>query len=239
MKYHKRPFLPFFQWMTISKNQRRNYKKMISDTKVGISLSRSIHRKVFTWFLTAFLTLLSFSAYAQFEAPEIEKVSEDRRAWFMNKFEDIKWTGRGLYESTKLDDRQTNEIRARLQAEFGDPTQTLEDLINKEDFRPGKAIQFEYWFTVDDSIPMMVLDWDGPFGKGLTYVGASRYIDLMPQVKRTFAQKLMAVESLGDYRDYFYSPEREQWYKVKYQNGQYKTLEIDSPKDMTIEYDYN
>jgi len=197
-----------------------------------------MRQKLFTLLLAMVLTLISFNAYAQFEAPEFEKVTQDRRAWFMDHFKDIKWTGQGLYNKTKLDDRQTNEIRARLQAVFGSPTQKLEDLINKEGFRPGKAIQFEYWFTVDDSIPMMVLDVDGPFGDGLVFGGASKYIDLMPQIKRTFARKLMEVDDPAEYQDYFYSPEREQWFNVKYKEGKYKTQKIDSPDGMTINYDY-
>jgi hypothetical protein len=40
----------------------------------------------------------------------------------------------------------------------------------------------------------MILDLDGPFENGLVYVGASRYIDLMPQVKRTLNRMLMGDE---------------------------------------------
>lgn len=85
---------------------------------------------------------------------------------------------------------------------------------------------------------MMVLDWDGPFGKGLTFAGASKYIDLMPQIKRALSQELMSVESLGNYQDYYYSPERGQWFRVTYQDGNYTTKEIESPEGMKIEYDY-
>lgn len=203
----------------------------------SFSLSQNTQFKYwFSALLVTLFLLISSSAFAQFEAPEITKITEDRRAWFMERFNDIKWTGRGLYNETDLDDRQTNEIRARLQAVYGNPTQTIEDLINQEDFRPGKAIQFEYWFTVNDSIPMMVLDWDGPFGSGLTFVGASRYIDLMPQVKRTFARKLMTVDNLANYQDYFYSPERQQWFNVAYSDGRYETKEITSPPGMSIDF---
>lgn len=185
-----------------------------------------------------FLTLSTVPVFAQFEEPEFEKVTEDRREWFMERFKDVSWSGRGLYNETKLEDVQTNEIRARLQTAFGDPTKTLEDLIDQEGFRPGQAIQFEYWFTVDDSIPMMVLDVDGPFTNGLVFGGASRYIDLMPQIKRAFSRKLMALDSLESYQDYFYSPEREQWFNVVYKDGKYRTTKIDSPDGMTIDFGY-
>lgn len=181
------------------------------------------------------LSLTALPANAQFEAPEFEKITKENRAQFERQTQDIKLTGQGLYEDTKLDSRQTNEIRARLQALFGDPTQTLEDLIDKANFRPGKAIQFEYWFMVNDSIPLMVLDWNGPFGSGLTYGGASKYVDLMPQIKREFVRQLMSVEEFGEYEDHFYSPERDQWYIVKYEDGKFRNEKIDSPEGMSID----
>lgn len=84
----------------------------------------------------------------------------------------------------------------------------------------------------------MILDVDGPFGEGLVYGGASKYIDLMPQIKRTFSQKLMGVDSPAQFQDYFYSPEREQWFNVTYKNGEYTTEKIDSPEGMTINFRY-
>lgn len=195
-------------------------------------------RDLFSFLLALVLIFSSLTAYGQFEEPEFEKMSSDQRAWFMKKFDDIKLTGRGLYNETVIDNMKTNEVRARLQALFGDPTQTIEDLIDNKDFRPGEAIEFEYWFVVNDSIPLMVLDVDGPFSNGLVYGGASRYIDLMPQIKRTFSQKLAAVKKPAEFQDYFYSPEREQWFDVRYENGEYIINEIAAPEGMNIDFDY-
>lgn len=195
-------------------------------------------KRLFTVLITLSLLCISPHAFAQFSEPEFEKVTEDKWGWFMNKIENVKLTGQGLYDKQEIDSIQTNKLRARLQAEFGDPTKTLEDLINGPRFRPGEAIQFEYWFTVDDSIPFMILDIDGPFGEGLVYGGASKYIDLMPQIKRTFSKKLMGVDSPAQYEDYFYSPERDQWFRVAYKNGEYITEKIESPEGMTINFRY-
>ncbi len=177
------------------------------------------------------ILLLNFSdAEAQFDDPEIRAISNSERSEFQDKFRGIAWTGQGLYNPTVIDRLPTVELRSRLQAVFGDPTQTIGDLI-KENFRPGKAVQFEYWFIIDDEIPLMILDLDGPFENGLVYVGASRYVDLMPQVKRTLTRKLMNSElELAAYCDYFYSPEREQWYKVQYKDGEFSRRPIDRPE---------
>jgi len=180
--------------------------------------------------LLLFVCVFTIQAHAQFEDPDIQKVEKHERSAFQQQFSDINWTGQGLYNPTTIDRIPTIEIRSRLQAVFGDPTQGIGDLIGERDYRPGKAIQFEYWFIIDDEIPMMVLDLDGPFENGLVYVGASRYIDLMPQIKRTFTRKLMNEGSdLASFSDYFYSPERDQWFLVRYHDGEFEREMIDRP----------
>lgn len=212
-------------------------KKIMLSERLNILQQSSFWQRMRVCLLVFCMLLFAGVANAQFEKPEFKKITAEQREQFSQKFEDINWTGRGLYDNTDLDDIKTNKIRARLQAAFGDPTKTLEDLINTKGFRPGQAIQFEYWFTVNDSIPMMVLDVDGPFTNGLVFGGASKYIDLMPQIKRSFARKVMNIEEPGVYNDYFYSPERQQWFQVKYKNGEYKTEEISSPNGMDINFD--
>lgn len=184
------------------------------------------------------LFLLSFvgAAQAQFEEPEFRKITNEERAAFIrNHINTMKQTGKGLYNDDRLDDIPTSELRARLQAVFGAPTQTIGDMLKKPNFRPGMAIQFEYWFVVDGKIPLIVLDSKGPFGHELVYSGASRYIDLMPQIMRTFSQKLMEAKP-AEFQDYYYSADKEKWYDVRYQNGEYITEEIDSPPGMTYSY---
>lgn len=189
-----------------------------------------MEKKIQILFLTAIVSVLSLgSAFAQFEDPELRKVTKSERASFESRFADISWTGQGLYNPTTIDRIPTIELRSRLQAVFGEPTQTIGDLINNN-FRPGKAIQFEYWFIIDGEMPLMILDLDGPFENGLVYVGASRYIDRMPQVKRTLSRLLMGEEGEpAEFSDYFFSPEREQWYLVEYTDGEFKREMISRP----------
>lgn len=163
------------------------------------------------------------------EEPEIVKVSNDQRAAFRHRFRDVQWTGSGFEGSTVIDRIPTREIRARLQQLYGDPTQKLADLMGRDNFRPGHYIQFEYWFVINDEIPMMVLDIDGPFGNGLVFAGASRYVDLMPEIKRTLSGKLMAVSELGEYEDHYYELNSRQWYLVRYSDGVFENRKVSRP----------
>lgn len=159
----------------------------------------------------------------------IVKVDNKDKAAFERRFKDFALTGSGFQGNTTMDNLPTTEIRARLQRVYGEPTMRLDDFIGNPDVRPGNSIQFEYWFIVNDSIPMIVLDIDGPFSSGLVYAGAVNFIDLMPEIKRTLSRKLMSTSTLAEYQDIFYSPERQEWFNVEYRDGAYFTDKITRP----------
>lgn len=184
------------------------------------------------FFFFVLMILLSANARAQFEEPKIIKVTTPEAEKFEERFESIKWTGQG-FNYNSLDRTPAIEIRAKLQRLYGDPTKTIENIVEDGKMRPGKAIQFEYWFIIDGQIPLMVLDLDGPFADGLVYVGASRYIDRMPEVKRKLTRDVAEAQA-QEFTDYFFSPEREQWYKVSYINGEYKKEEIKQPSHIKL-----
>ncbi len=164
--------------------------------------------------------------------PEIEKVERVDRDAFQRRFRNVKWTGAGFEGSTVIDRIPTRELRARLQKVYGDPTQKLRDLIEGRNFRPGHYIQFEYWFVIDDEVPMMVLDIDGPFGNGLVFAGASRYVDLMPEIKRTLSGKLMEINELAEYEDHYYDIDDDQWYLVRYHDGVFSNEDVTRPRNL-------
>ncbi len=161
--------------------------------------------------------------------PEIIKVESVNRRSFQREFGDVQWTGAGFEGGTVIDRIPTRELRARLQKAFGDPTQKLRHLIDEDNFRPGHYIQFEYWFVINDEIPMMVLDVDGPFGNGLVFAGASRYVDLMPEIKRSLNRKLMGVNELAEYEDHYFELNDRQWYLVSYQDGEFRNEKVSRP----------
>ena len=80
---------------------------------------------------------------------------------------------------------------------------------------------------------MMVLDLDGPFSNGLVYVGASRYIDRMPGVKRSFTRTVTEANP-EPYTDFYFSPERQQWFEVSYDGKNYQKKEIDKPSHINF-----
>ena len=90
-----------------------------------------------------FVMLVSTSqVHAQFEEPDIKKVSSEDVTQFQQQFKDIKWTGQG-FNYNELDRVPAIELRARLESVYGAPTKTIEDIVERGKLRAGKAIQFE------------------------------------------------------------------------------------------------
>lgn len=167
-----------------------------------------------------------FDAFAQ---ADIVKISSEDAAAFQREFRNTRWTGLGMQGITDIDRIPSMEVRARLQTVFGDPTRQLDDLAFNPDFRIAEAIQYEYWFVIDDEIPLMILDIDGPFARGLVYAVSVSYIDLMPQIKRRLSELLMEPATLAEYEDIFFSPERDAWYEVRFQNGEFSYEAVPMP----------
>jgi hypothetical protein len=184
--------------------------------------------------LTVIFLTLSERTFSQiddpFKIPEIRKVDRAEAEQFSQQYiRTMQWTGQGFQAAAPMDFIPAVELRARFQAVYGDPSRRLEDLILKPGFRLAEAIQYEYWFIVDEKIPIMVLDIDGPFATGLVYAGPIIYIDYFPEIKRTLSAELLKVNRLEEFTDMFYSPERNQWYEISYKNGEFKTEEINRP----------
>lgn len=188
-------------------------------------------RLLVPFLLLLLIALQTQTGFAQglFEVSRFEKVESSEAKVFDQRFEDINMISQGFNRQYSVLDRlPTTELRARLQAAFGDPTITVKDLIDEKKFgrSEGATIQFEYRFVVNDSIPMMLLDINGPFGQGLVWVGGNRWVDRMAQIKRDMTDKLIAIKEFGDFQDYFYSPEEGKWFSVQLKDGKFKTDEL-------------
>lgn len=180
----------------------------------------------FSLMVTAKAQETEFDAFSE---ADIVKVESENAAVFQRRFRNTRWTGLGMQGITDIDRIPSMEVRARLQTVFGDPTRQLDDLAFEPNFRIAEAIQYEYWFIIDNEIPLMILDIDGPFTRGLVYAVSVSYIDLMPQIKRRLSQLLMEPVKLEEFNDIFFSPEREAWYRISFADGEFDYEEVPMP----------
>jgi len=152
-----------------------------------------------------------------FPIEEARSVHPLEREWFRNEYGDTGWSFLGAGSRyTFFDTTYTRDLRARLQAQFGDPTQTLADRPKGE---WESEAQFEYWFVVNDSIPVRVTDANGPRDRGLILSTDRRLRERLPELRDALLRPLREPKR-APYVDYYYeqteddTESSEQWYRT-------------------------
>lgn len=165
-------------------------------------------------------------ARPSFPVTEVRRVRDLESSWFQTRYEDVEWSFLGAgTRLTFYDTTRTRDLRARLQAQFGDPTHTMADVYSREwrrapDSTREDPIQFEYWFVVNDSIPVRVSDVNGPMERGVIVSTDRAHREQLP----TLRAALFAPLRRGDrapYVDYYYEEETRRWYRVGYDGTQF------------------
>jgi hypothetical protein len=147
-----------------------------------------------------------------FPLHDVRPVRRQEKDWFRTRFADTKWAFLGeTPHYTFLDTTRTPDLRARLQAQFGNPTRTLADAPLEE---PSERPQFEYWFVVNDSIPVQVTDVSGPKGRGLIVAAERPYRDRLQALRDTLLATPLQHSDRMPYVDYYYDEWRERWYRT-------------------------
>jgi hypothetical protein len=154
-----------------------------------------------------------------FPVEEVRRVRRLERSWFRNRFGDTEWSFLGSSSRmTILDTTHARDLRARLQAHFGDPTFTPAEVdLNEWARRPDSTreglVQFAYWFVVNDSIPVRVTDGNGPDERGLVVSTDRAHRDRLMELRSALLHPLRR-EKRSPYVDYFYEDATRRWYRV-------------------------
>lgn len=136
------------------------------------------------------------------------------RAWFDSTYAGTEWAYLGRSRQfTFLDTTQTRDLRARMQAVFGRPTETLGDFDLRE---PRDAyVQFEYRFVINDTLPVVVTDVSGPNGRGVILSSTTTYRDSLFALRAALLDTLRHAPR-APYVDYYYDVENDTWYRTGY-----------------------
>lgn len=157
----------------------------------------------------------------QFRVTRFQKVPKLGRAWFRGKFPNTNWVYEGSNRISPLDTMYTRELRARLQAHFGSPTQTLPDHGFLRTLELDDYIQFEYWFVLNDSIPLVVFDVNGPFERGVVVSTDEHFQDILSAARDAFLRRLIDDPRREPYADYYYEEELQTWFLTGFDGERY------------------
>ena len=123
---------------------------------------------------------------------------------------DMAYVGNDRFEPA--DTTATPRIRAKMQEAYGPPTETIVEA--QGGMAEVEYIQFEYWFMVNDTIPIVVMDAYGPFDHGIVFAGDHRIREQLRTVRRGLLGQTIREGAYGAYVDYFYDETAEQWYRT-------------------------
>ncbi len=152
----------------------------------------------------------------------------ERSQWF-ERFEDTKWAYLGNNYLTSLDTIDTSIIRAHLEGLLGPPTQTITETHQGDPTLTGGNSQFEYWLTVNDSIPMIVMDVRGPFDRGIIVATDHRFRSLLFRMRQSLFTFDIGQIKPVPYVDYYYHMLTEKWYLTGFNGTEYFVQKVDRP----------
>ncbi len=157
-----------------------------------------------------------------------QRVPPDGQGAFLEQYREAFWRAAQPQRGLFVDSLSTQLLRGRLQAAFGRPTRNA-DAQRRYGYGGSEYIQFEYWFVVNDSIPVLALDLDGPFGRGLVLASDEPHVDLLPRLKADLSAKLEGVDRLDPWVDYYHAYERQAWYRTGFNGTEHFTVEVRAP----------
>lgn len=155
------------------------------------------------------------------------KVEPDEQGEFLERFGETYWRAASP-RGALVDTLDTPELRGRLQAVFGRPTRNG-DAQRRYGYGGSEFIQFEYWFVVNDSIPILALDLDGPFGNGLLIASDEAYEPIMQRVKADLSARLEGRRP-DPWIDYYHAYEREAWFRTGFNGTETFTRRVNAPR---------
>lgn len=169
-----------------------------------------------------------------FEVATWSVVPPEQRQEAEPRFRNVVWTYLGANTLSALDTTRTPRLRAGLQARFGAPTFTVVEQVSEwgaaaDSVSGADLVQFEYWFLLNGTIPLLVTDVEGPFDRGLILATDYRYADLLDDLRETFLEPTLLGEETAAYADYYFEPSAERWYKASFNGWRYSVVPVAPP----------
>jgi hypothetical protein len=168
------------------------------------------------------------------EAPiiQVERwqlVERLRRPVYEDAFRAVPWAFVGSNSRDGLDTLRTRDVRARMETVFGPPTVTLAETREFDQLTTDEIIQFEYWFMLNDSIPIVVMDPNGPWDRGLVVAAHEDYREQLRELRDAFLWQLLREAERTPFADYYFNVQQRAWYITGYDGAMFFDRRIARP----------
>ncbi len=166
---------------------------------------------------------------SSFVLSAVEPIKRIRRQGHEALFRETSWAFVGSQSRSPLDTLMTRDIRARMQAQFGSPSRLVIDMDSVETLPAAEVIQFEYWFMVNDSIPVMVVDVNGPWDRGIVVAAPSALRQDIRSLKNALLEEVTRSSNRAHWADYYYNAVQRIWYITGYDGAMFFDRRIGRP----------
>jgi len=164
-----------------------------------------------------------------FRVESLEAVSRLKISEFRDAFSSTQWAFTGSNSRAVVDTMRTSDIRARLQTLYGAPTRTLHELPEPDSLTREQILQFEYWFVVNDSINVVVMDVNGPWDRGVVLAADMRFRTELRVMKESFLGQHIPQAVRTPFTDYFYNVDQQAWYLTGWDGASFFDERIGRP----------
>lgn len=160
---------------------------------------------------------------------EWRKVPPQAQGGFLANYRETYWRALSGVSFSPIDTMRTLELRSRLTQRFGTPTRNAA-AARQEHYAGSENVQFEYWLVANDSIPVLILDTHGPFGRGILIASEEASSPLFPRLKSDLTRLLLTAPPTVEFVDYFHDPVRNAWYRTGFDGTSFFTDPIRRPR---------
>jgi len=148
---------------------------------------------------------------------------------YRDDFSRTKWSFTGSNSRAPLDTMKTADLRSRFEHHFGPPSITLAELGYPDTLQREQIIEFEYWFVLNDSINVIVMDVNGPWDRGVVLAADEQYRTELRVIKRTFLEQLVLDSNRKPFMDYYFNYDQRAWYLTGYDGASFFDERIQRP----------
>lgn len=158
-----------------------------------------------------------------------KKISPLHAPAFQEDFDLTQWAFTGSNSRSPVDTLRTADLRSRFQTLFGSPTVTLVESSDPDSLQREQIVEFEYWFMLNDSVRVVVLDVNGPWDRGVVLAADQEYRSHLPIIKREFLEQLIPDADRTPFADYYYNFDQQTWYLTGFDGASFFDRRIERP----------
>jgi hypothetical protein len=148
---------------------------------------------------------------------------------YENLFEEAEWSFVGSSSRSAIDTLKTADIRSRLELRYGSPTRTLAETGYPDSLKKEEIIQFEYWFLANGTIPVIVMDVNGPWDRGIVLAAEMKYRAKLDLIKKSILEQLSLSPERKQFIDYYYNFDSKTWYVSGFDGASFFDKRIQRP----------